>query len=56
MWLGKAKAMFQAHIAELVQTAHSKLEESKKLYSQAEEILLGELGLDSEKLKVKSEK
>jgi type I restriction enzyme S subunit len=36
---------FQSHIADLVQTAHSKLEESKKLYLQAEQILLEELGL-----------
>lgn len=36
---------FQSHIADLVQTAHSKLEESKKLYLQAEQILLVELGI-----------
>lgn len=36
---------FQSHIAELVQTAHAKLEESKKLYGEAEQILLEELGL-----------
>jgi len=36
---------FQTHIAELVQTAHVKLEESKKIYAEAEQILLGELGI-----------
>ncbi len=46
---------FQTHIAELVQTAHSKLEESKKLYSQAEQVLLEELGINDEKNETKNE-
>lgn len=35
----------QKHIETLVKSAHEKLEESKKLYREAEELLLGELGL-----------
>lgn len=36
---------FQSKIESLVKSAHAKLEESKSLYSQAENLLLGELGL-----------
>lgn len=36
---------FQSKIESLVKSAHAKLEESKSLYSQAEDLLLGELGL-----------
>lgn len=36
---------FQQSIADLVQTAHARREESKQLYREAEEILLNELGL-----------
>lgn len=36
---------FQSQIESLVKSAHAKLEESKSLYSQAEDLLLGELGL-----------
>ncbi|MFC1802235.1 restriction endonuclease subunit S [Patescibacteria group bacterium] len=36
---------FQQKIADMVQEAHSKREESKKLYKESEEILLSELGL-----------
>jgi type I restriction enzyme, S subunit len=36
---------FQLHIETLVKTAHTKLQESKKLYDEAENILLTELGL-----------
>lgn len=37
---------FQKYIETLVKSAHQKLEESKKLYREAEEILLEELGLN----------
>ncbi|MCI4405954.1 MAG: restriction endonuclease subunit S [Sulfuricurvum sp.] len=37
---------FQIHIETLVKSAYQKLEESKKLYSEAEELLLEELGLN----------
>lgn len=36
---------FQSKIESIVKSAHAKLEESKSLYSQAEDLLLGELGL-----------
>lgn len=36
---------FQSQIESIVKSAHAKLEESKSLYSQAEDLLLGELGL-----------
>ena len=36
---------FQSKIESMVKSAHAKLEESKSLYSQAEDLLLGELGL-----------
>ena len=36
---------FQSKIESLVKSAHAKLEESKSLYSQAEDLLLGELGV-----------
>lgn len=36
---------FQSKIESIVKSAHAKLEESKYLYSQAEDLLLGELGL-----------
>ena len=36
---------FQSKIESLVKSAHAKLEESKSLYSQAEDLLLDELGL-----------
>ena len=36
---------FQSKIESMVKSAHTKLEESKSLYSQAEDLLLGELGL-----------
>lgn len=36
---------FQSKIESIVKSAHAKLEESKSLYSQAEDLLLNELGL-----------
>lgn len=36
---------FQSQIESIVKSAHAKLEESKSLYSQAEDLLLNELGL-----------
>ena len=36
---------FQSQIEQIVKSAHAKLEESKSLYAEAEEILLSELGL-----------
>ena len=36
---------FQSKIESIVKSAHAKFEESKSLYSQAEDLLLGELGL-----------
>jgi len=36
---------FQTRIEELVKAAHEKLEQSKRLYAEAESLLLGELGL-----------
>lgn len=36
---------FQSKIESIVKSAHAKLEESKSLYSQAEDLLLGELGV-----------
>ena len=36
---------FQSHIEQIVKSAHAKLSDSKSLYSEAEEILLSELGL-----------
>jgi len=38
---------FQKKIEHIVKTAHAKLEESKTLYTQAESLLLQELGLDN---------
>lgn len=41
----KPTETFQSQIESIVKSAHAKLEESKSLYSQAEDLLLGELGL-----------
>lgn len=41
----KSSPLFQSHIAELVQEAHSQRELSKSLYAEAEHVLLRELGL-----------
>ncbi len=40
-------ADFQSKIAGIVKSAHAKLEESKSLYSQAENLLLSELGMSN---------
>ncbi len=46
---------FQSLIADMVKSAHSKLEESKMLYRQAEEILEEELGIDYDAIEQKKD-
>lgn len=46
---------FQSRIADMVKSAHSKLEESKMLYHQAEEILEKELGIDYDAIEQKKD-
>ena len=46
---------FQYRIADMVKSAHSKLEESKMLYRQAEEILEKELGIDYDVIEQKKD-
>ncbi len=43
--IAKLSFEFQMRIEELVKAAHEKLEQSKRLYAEAESLLLGELGL-----------
>jgi len=57
--IAKLSFDFQTRIEKLVKAAHEKLEQSKRLYAEAESLLLGELGLrdwqpSSENVAVKS--
>lgn len=44
-YIPEPSVFFQLQIEQMVKTAHMKLEESKRLYTEAEKILLEELGL-----------